>query len=99
MTLRIVEEQFERGPLLRVAGDLSGSALSELESSCLNAKPPLTLDLEDVISVDEHGIVVLRALAAEGAKLVGASPYLSMRLGLERQSDPDKHSGAGNGNS
>ena len=93
MTLRIVQEELERGTMLRVIGDLSGSVLSELEACCRNAKPPLTLDLKGVIAVDESGIVLLRSLSAEGARLAGASPYLSMRLGLERQSGFDKQPG------
>ena len=80
MTLRIVQEPLAWGTILRVAGDLSGPVLSELETSCRNAKPPLTLDLEGVIAADQQGLALLRSVVAEGAKLVGASPYLSMRL-------------------
>ena len=84
MTLRIVQEPLERGTMLRVAGNLSGAEVSELEACCQNAKPPLTLDLE---GVDETGLVLLRTLLADGATLVGASPYLSMRLGMPSGGD------------
>ena len=87
MTLRIVQEPLERGTMLRVAGNLSGAEVSELEACCQNAKPPLTLDLEGAIGVDETGLVLLRTLLAEGATLVGASPYLSMRLGMPSGGD------------
>ena len=81
MTLRIVQEPLEPGTMLRVAGALSGPEVSELETCCRNAQPPLTLELEGVIAVDELGLLLLRSAAAEGASLVGASPYLSMRIG------------------
>ncbi len=81
MTLRIVQEPLEPGTMLRVAGALSGPEVYELETCCRNARPPLTLELEGVIAVDEPGLLLLRSVAAEGASLVGASPYLSMRLG------------------
>lgn len=80
MTLRIVQEALEPGTMLRVAGALSGPEVSELEACCRKAKSPLTLDLEDVIAVDEPGLVLLRSMATGGASLVGASPYLTMRL-------------------
>ncbi len=81
MTLRIVQEPLDSGMMLRVAGALSGPEVSELETCCRNAQPPLTLELEGVITVDDRGLVLLRSMAADGVRLVGASPYLSMRLG------------------
>jgi len=83
MTLRIVQESLDPGTMLRVAGALSGAEVTELESCRRKAKPPLTLELDGVIAVDERRLVLLRSVAAEGATLVGASPYLSMRLRYE----------------
>jgi hypothetical protein len=90
MTLRIVLESLDPGTLLRVAGALSGAEVTELENCCRKAKPPLTLELEDVVSADEPGLVLLRSVAAEGATLVGTSPYLSMRLGRPSGVEGDK---------
>ena len=90
MTLRIVQEPLERGTMLRVAGNLSGAEVAEMLTCCRNAEPPLTLDLESAVGVDEAGLVLLRTLVAEGATLVGASPYLSMRLGRSLRGESER---------
>jgi len=80
MTLRITREELEQGTLLHVFGDLSGAEVAELEVTCLEATPPLTLDLKGLTTVDGSGLVVLRTAVADGARLIGASPYVAMRL-------------------
>ena len=80
MTLLITREISERGTLLLVAGDVSGAERAELEACCLGAAPPLTLNLEGVTAVDSRGLEVLVGVAANGARIFGASPYVVMRL-------------------
>ena len=41
---------------------------------------PLVVDLSDLHFADDAGIGVLRALKAQGARIVSARPYLALQL-------------------
>ncbi len=62
--------------LIRVEGALDGEGAEALRRECRSAGTPVRLDLSGLRSADPDGIEALRALAAEGAKLTGASPYI-----------------------
>ena len=62
--------------LIRVEGALDGEGAAALRRECRSAGTPVRLDLSGLKSADPDGIEALRALAAEGAKLTGASPYI-----------------------
>ncbi len=89
MTLRVTQVLSEKGTTLRVAGDVTGGEVAELEECYRTALPPVTIDLQGVMTVDELGLAVLNAAAADGARLVGASPYIAMKLGEPTDFDPD----------
>ena len=89
MTLRVTQVLSEKGTTLRVAGDVTGGEVAELEECYRTALPPVTIDLQGVMTVDELGLAVLNAAAADGARLVGASPYIAMKLGEPTDFEPD----------
>jgi hypothetical protein len=47
-----------------------------LRRECCSAGTPVRLELSGLKSADPDGIEALGALAAEGAELTGASPYI-----------------------
>ena len=69
--------------VVRIHGRLAGAAVRELEGLCRDASGLLTLDVTDLLSVDDVGAATLRRLAIDGAQLTGMSPYLTLLLGLE----------------
>jgi hypothetical protein len=80
MGLRIVRVESSDGTRLRLDGELLRQALGELEKSCEGHEQPLTLDLREMRSADDESLERLLQLAAGGARLEGASPYLTLRL-------------------
>ncbi len=62
--------------VIRIEGALDGEGAAALRRECRSAGTPARLDLSGLRSADRDGIEVLRALAAEGAELTGASPYI-----------------------
>ena len=71
---------------LRLSGRLESEPSAELMRVCTAEGTSLRLDLTDLISVDATGLGVLLALQSRGAALVGASPYLSLRLEKAKRS-------------
>jgi hypothetical protein len=71
-------------PVVRVAGRLSGAAVDEVMRACDRIGGPFVLDLSELLSADDAGISLLRALRTGGAELRGLSPYLEMLLPAER---------------
>ena len=84
MACRIDRVATGKGTLLRVDGRLDAQSLSDLESSCKGARPPLTLNLEGVLWVDDRATAYLRQLIADGTLVTNASPYVALRLKSER---------------
>lgn len=80
MALRLTVMAKEDLTLIRVDGRLAGAGVAELEHTCATAPRPLVLDLTDLLSADEAGLVALRRLAGEGAHLLGGSPYVTLLL-------------------
>ncbi len=62
--------------LIRVEGALDGEGAAALRRECRSAGTPVRLDLSGLKSADPDGIEALRALAAQGAELTGASPFI-----------------------
>jgi anti-anti-sigma regulatory factor len=86
MTLKITDERAIEGTIVRVEGRLEGEWVPELDEVCRAAHRPLRLQLEALLNVDSVGLGLLRALAASGATLDGASPYI--RLLIESEGAP-----------
>jgi hypothetical protein len=71
---------------IRVVGRLRDEAVAVLGDACGAARRPIVLDLSDLTSASDAGVLLLGRLAGEGVHLLGASHY--MRLLLERASAP-----------
>ena len=74
---------------LRVDGPLVGDDSAELQRVYAELPGSKTVDLGGVQFVDGQAAVVLRDLRAEGATLVGASPYVRLVLGQPATEDDD----------
>jgi hypothetical protein len=68
------------GTLLRIDGRLGRDGIGELARACEAATRPLTIDLSGLRLANDAAIEALCGVEAAGAKLVGASPYLALRL-------------------
>ena len=80
MTLRIIPIGPGPPATMKLDGRLTGEAVLELRRVCEGVKGPLVLDLTDLQFADRHGVSTLRELRAQGAELIGASPYLQLLL-------------------
>ena len=84
MTFRITRLDDPKGPRLKVDGWLEAEGLSDLEKevehACGDPSAGLTLDLAGLRHADEAAAVLLRRLAAGGARLIDCPPYLALRL-------------------
>ncbi|MEA3276080.1 MAG: hypothetical protein U9Q81_12460 [Pseudomonadota bacterium] len=80
MTFRITRTVGENGTLLRVDGRLNRDGLGELERASETAIKPLTIDLAGLRFADDAALAALRRLEKAGARLIGASQYLELRL-------------------
>jgi anti-anti-sigma regulatory factor len=74
--------------VVRLSGALKGEMSSELTRLVDGTRPPVRLDLSDLVSADGAGFRTLASLEARGAELVGASPYVSLELERERVKAP-----------
>jgi anti-anti-sigma regulatory factor len=77
-----------KGPIetIKVDGRLVSGETEVLVEACEDHLGTLVVDLSDLHFADDAGIRVLRELKAQGARIVGARPYLSLQL--EEQDDP-----------
>ena len=67
-----------------VDGRLDAEVVKELAHVVEELSGPLRLELSGLRSADEAGLEALRALRARGIVLTGASPYLRLRLGVQK---------------
>jgi hypothetical protein len=81
VTIRITVVREGENSTLRVDGPLVGDDSAELRRVYEELPGSKTVDLGGVQFVDGRAAVVLRDLRAEGATLVGASPYVRLVLG------------------
>jgi anti-anti-sigma regulatory factor len=65
---------------IKADGRLVSSEMAVLVEACEGDRGPLVVDLSDLHFADAAGIRVLRELKAQGARIVGARPYLSLQL-------------------
>jgi hypothetical protein len=78
--IRIAMEKGESGWTIHVQGHLKSEDVSALEEECRTVGNIARLNLEDLRGLDDAGIAAIRRLTAGGALVVGASPYIRMRL-------------------
>lgn len=70
----------ERTGRISVAGSLRGEAVGALASALAGLGSSLVLDLTDLRGFDGPGERLLRRLQADGVRLTGLSPYLTLVL-------------------
>lgn len=80
MAFRISTASGEDETILRLEGRLRATGLEDLKKAVQAARGTVLLDLSGLQSADDEGLRVLRSLSANGAKLVGASPYIRQLL-------------------
>jgi hypothetical protein len=78
--IRIVTEKGDSGWTVHIQGHLKGEDVPALEQECRTIGSISQLNLEDLRGLDEAGIRAIRTLTAGGVLVVGASPYIRMRL-------------------
>ena len=80
MTFRITSISGENESIIRLEGSLDAKGVTDLENVIQETQGTVLLDLSGLQSADAEGVLALRSLAANGAKLVGASPYIRQLL-------------------
>ena len=73
-----------RETVIQIDGQLMTEGVVELERLCAAAPRPLTLELAGLSTIDRDGRRALHALADQGIRLVGASPYIELLLKHQR---------------
>ena len=81
MSVRITSRREGSRFVVSVQGKLDepASELLRAEAGHVPAET-LVLDLSGLVTFDEAGVLSLRALVFSGAQIVGASPYVTLRL-------------------
>jgi hypothetical protein len=80
MAFRLSVNQASDLTTIGVAGRLGADAIVILGEACGGARRPLVLDLSDLTSASNAGVLLLRRLASEGVHLLGASRYVRLLL-------------------
>jgi hypothetical protein len=80
MTFRLQVTHQRATSVMKVDGTLTEEGRTEFLRIVHECGNPLRLDLTDLRSADEDVLRVLRSLEEGGAEIVGASPYIAMRL-------------------
>ena len=80
MTFRITSVSGTDETILRLEGRLGAIGVKDLKKAVQAAPGTVLLDLSGLQSADAEGVLALRSFAANGAKLVGASPYIRQLL-------------------
>jgi hypothetical protein len=83
MALRVTVLEAADLTVIRVDGRLADEGVAELEVACRRAKRPTVLDLTNLVTADDTGVLLLRRLVGEGLHLLGASPYAALLLNAE----------------
>jgi hypothetical protein len=80
MIFRLIVSEASDLTTIRAVGRLGDEAVPLLSDACSEARRPLVLDLSDLTSASDAGVLLLRRLADEGLHLLGASRYLALLL-------------------
>ncbi len=80
MAFRITSISSKDETILRLEGSLDAGGVKDLKEAIREAAGNVLLDLSGLQSANEESVLVLRSSAAEGTKLVGASPYILQLL-------------------
>jgi hypothetical protein len=81
VTVRITNFDEGRGRVVRVDGWLAAADVAALEAAVGDRVRGTRLELDELRSADTRGVAALRGLAARGATLHGAAPFLRLLIG------------------
>jgi hypothetical protein len=81
MSFRLLVSEAPDLTTIRIIGRLRDDAVALLGDACVGARRPLVLDLSDLMSASDAGVLLLQRLAGEGVHLLGASHYVRLLLG------------------
>ena len=81
VTVRITSFEKGHGRVVRVDGWLAAADVAALEEAVGEGVRGTTIELADLRSADARGVAALRGLAARGARLHGAAPFLRLLIG------------------
>jgi anti-anti-sigma regulatory factor len=70
--------------VVHVAGRLSLQSVGDLERTIEGTSGLVILDLTSLVSADDAGVATLRLLMGSRVQLRGASPYITLLLGVDR---------------
>ena len=82
MGFRLIVSETPDITTIGVVGRLGDDAVVILGETCSGAGRPLVLDLSELTSASDAGVLQLRRLAGEGVHLLGASRYMRLLLDL-----------------
>ena len=84
MDLRLRVSHEDDATVVLVDGRLAVAGVPELDQAVAGATGAVILDLTNLLSADEAGVVALRLLAERGVRLRAASPYVTLLLAEDR---------------
>jgi hypothetical protein len=82
LTARIDLSEGDGTVSVRVAGRLDGEAARLLLELCRPRTGRLSVNVEDLVSIERASVETLQDLRAAGARIVGATPYIAMLLNM-----------------
>ena len=86
MTCKIVREAIGHGRVvLRVSGRLTGDDVNTLSALLERERDAVTLDLKDVLSVDDEGVKLLASHESNGVTLENCPRYIREWIRRERE--------------
>jgi hypothetical protein len=80
MSVRFEKIYHGERTVIQVAGDLRGRGVVELERLCREISGPISLDLLNLRSSDDHGVNLVKELSCKGVELIGVTPYMDLLL-------------------
>ena len=87
MNIRIDIESEELPVVLHVAGQLAGSAITQLTDVCQPMEGNFVLDLSNLNFADIAGVEVIRTLRENGADIRGASTFLKLLIDCDKNTE------------
>ena len=80
MELRLSLARDGDATVVSVDGRLAVETVRELQRVISSATAPIVLNLRNLLSLDDAGVVVLRELTSRGVELKGMSPYVALMV-------------------
>jgi hypothetical protein len=85
MSVRITKTTSDACTILKVDGRLVADGVADLEREWQSTDGTVYLDLTELLSADAESIGAIQRMVDGGARLLGASPYIRIQLGLKEE--------------